>query len=151
MSAIWLNLTLHHRSLPSPKNSFIFPSVWASSQYPWSLIWRKKNFLIWGRVENGWWGRQEEWKEDDEHFANHVQIYVSRTSPKAKISVLCAEYPMSWKFHLSERKTYFSQFIDKFLKIEEVEHLLHYVKFKMLPALFYVSSLCFPNIWNSLD
>ena len=38
------------------------------------------------------------------------------------------------------RKTYFSQFIDKFLKIEEVEYLIHYVKFKMWPALFYVNS-----------
>ena len=111
------------------------------------LFEEKKNFLIWFSLLFP----QEEWKEDDEHFANHVQIYVSRTSPKAKISVLCAEYPMSRKFHLSKRKTYFSQFIDKFLKTEEVEHLLHYVKFKMLPALFYVSSLCFPNIWNSLD
>ena len=111
------------------------------------LFEEKKNFLIWFNLLFP----QEEWKEDDQHFANHLQIYVSRTSPKAKISVLCAEYPMSWKFHLSKRKTYFSQFIDKFLKIEEVEYLLHYVKFKMLPALFYASSLCFPNIWNSLD
>ena len=55
---------------------------------------------------------------------------------------------MSWKFHLSERKTYFSQFIDKFLKIEEVEYLIHYVKFKMWPALFYVSFLFFPNIFE---
>ena len=52
---------------------------------------------------------------------------------------------MSSKFHLSKWKTYFSQFIDKFLKIEEVEYLIHYVKFKMWPALFYVNSLCFPN------
>ena len=144
MSAVWLNLTLHHRSLPSPKNTFVFHSVWASCQYPRALIWRKKNFLIWFSLLFP----QEEWKEDDEHFANHVQIYVSRTSPKAKISALCAEYPMSWKLHLSERKTYFSQFIDKFLKIEEVEYLIHYVKFKMWPALFYVSSLCFPNIFE---
>ena len=28
-------------------------------------------------------------------------------------------------------KRYFSQFIDKFLKIEAVEYLIHYVKFKM--------------------
>ena len=28
----------------------------------------------------------------------------------------------------------------KFLKIEEVEYLIHYVKFKMWPALFYVNS-----------
>ena len=40
------------------------------------------------------------------------------------------------------------QFIDKFLKIEEVEYLIHYVRFKMWPALFYVSSLCFPSIFE---
>ena len=55
---------------------------------------------------------------------------------------------MSSKFHLSKRKTYFSQFIDKFLKIEEVEYLIRYVKFKMWPALFYVNSLVFPNFLN---
>ena len=47
---------------------------------------------------------------------------------------------MSSKFPLFKWKTYFSQFIDKFLKIEEVEYLIHYVKFKMCPALFYVNS-----------
>ena len=49
---------------------------------------------------------------------------------------------MSSKFHLSKSKTYFSQFIDKLLKIEEVEYLIHNVKFNMWPALFYVSSIC---------
>ena len=38
------------------------------------------------------------------------------------------EYPMSSKFHFE--KTYFSQFIDKFIKIDEVEYLIYYVKFK---------------------
>ena len=74
---------------------------------------------------------QVEWKEDDEHFANHLQMYASRTFIRAKNSVICIEYPMSSKFHLSKWKRYFSQFIDKFLKIEEVEYLIHYVKFKM--------------------
>ena len=58
------------------------------------------------------------------------------------------EYTMSSKFYLSKWKTYFSQFIDKFLKIEEVEYLIYYVKFKMWPVLFYVNSLCFPNIFE---
>ena len=58
-----------------------------------------------------------------------IQMYVSRTFTKAKKSVTCAEYPMSLKFHLSKWKPYFSQFIDKFLKIEEVEYLIHYVRF----------------------
>ena len=43
---------------------------------------------------------------------------------------------MSSKFLLSKWETYFSQFIDKFLKIDEVEYLIHSVKFKMWPALF---------------
>ena len=91
---------------------------------------------------------QAEKKEDDEHFANHLQIYVSRTFTKAKKSALCTEYPMSPKFHLSKWKTLFSQFIDNFLKLEEVEYLIHYVKFKMWPALFYVNSLYFSNIFE---
>ena len=58
-------------------------------------------------------------------------MYVIRTFTKTKKSVLCAEYPNNSKFHLSKWKTYFSQFIDKFLKIEEVEYLMRYVKLKM--------------------
>ena len=57
-------------------------------------------------------------------------MYVSKTFTKAKKSVLCAEYPMSSKFHLSKRKTYFSQFIEKFLNIEELKYLIHYVNSK---------------------
>ena len=38
---------------------------------------------------------QVEWKEDDEYFANHLQMYVTKTLAKVKKSVLCAEYPMS--------------------------------------------------------
>ena len=141
LSAIWGNLTLHHSCLPLPK---------------------KTSFLQFGQVENilghlfdkiflvcfSPLSPQAEYKEDDEHFANHLQMYLSRTFTKAKKSVICSEYPMSSKFHLSKWKTYFSQFIDKFLKIEEVEYLIHYVKFKMWPALFYVNSLCFPNIFE---
>ena len=52
---------------------------------------------------------------------------------------------MGSKFHLSKWKTYFSQFIDKFLKIEEAEYLIHYVK--MWPALFYVNSLFSQHFW----
>ena len=55
---------------------------------------------------------------------------------------------MSSKFHLSKWKTYFSQFIDKLFKIEEVEYLIHYVKFNMWSALFYVNFLCFPIIFS---
>ena len=38
------------------------------------------------------------------------------------------------KFLFSRLKTYFSQFIDKFLKFEEVEYHIRDVKFEMLPA-----------------
>ena len=67
---------------------------------------------------------QAEQKDDDEYFANHLQMYLSRTFTKAKKSVLCEEYPMSPKFHSTKWKTYFSQFTDEFLKNEEVEYLL---------------------------
>ena len=100
----------------------------------------KKNFLI----SFSPLFPQAEQKEDDEHFANHQQMYVSRTFTKAKKSVLCAEYPISSKFHFSKWKTYFSQFIDDFLKIGEVEYLIHHAKFNIWPASFYVNSLCFP-------
>ena len=38
---------------------------------------------------------------------------------------------MSSKFHLPKWKTYLSQFTNKYLKIEEVEYLNHYAKFKV--------------------
>ena len=60
---------------------------------------------------------------------------------KAKKSLICAKYPMSSKFYLLKWKRYFSQFIGKYLKIEQVEYLFHYFKFKMWLALFYVNSL----------
>ena len=43
---------------------------------------------------------------------------------------------MSSKLHLTKWKTYFSQFDDKFLKIEEVEKLIHYFEFKIWAVLF---------------
>ena len=47
-------------------------------------------------------------------------------------------------------KTCFSQFIDKFLEIEEVEYLIHYVKSKMWLVLFYVNSLWFFQHFQTL-
>ena len=49
---------------------------------------------------------------------------------------------MSLKLYLSQWKIYFSQFIliDKYLKFTEMEYLIHYAKFEMWPALFYVNS-----------
>ena len=74
-------------------------------------------------------------------------MYVSRTFIKAKKSVYVQNSGQAQN-SLSKWKTYFSQLIDKFLKSEEVEYLIHYVKFKMWPALFYVSFLCFHNIFE---
>ena len=83
---------------------------------------------------------QAEEKEDDEHFANHLQMYVSKTFTKAKNLYYARNtHPMSSKFYL--------QLNDKFFKTEEVEYLIHYVKFNMWPALFYVNFLCFPIIF----
>ena len=141
LSAIWGNLTIHHSCLPLPK---------------------KTSFLQFGQEENihghlfekiflvcfSPLSPQAEKKEDDKHFANHLQMYVRRTLTKAKNSVICPEYPMRSKIRLSKWKTYFYQFIDKCLKIEEVEYLIHYVRLKMWPALFYVNSPCFPNIFE---
>ena len=45
-------------------------------------------------------------------------------------------------------KKYFFQFIDKNLEIHDVEYVIHYVKFKIWRALFYVNFLCFPNIFE---
>ena len=52
-------------------------------------------------------------------------MYVSGTFSKTKKSVIYAEYPTSSKFHLFKWKTYFSKFIDKYLKIDEVEYLIY--------------------------
>ena len=42
---------------------------------------------------------------------------------------------MDSKFHFSQWKTYFSQFIDKFLKFEEMEYPIYHIKFEMWSAL----------------
>ena len=114
LSSIWSNPTLHHSCLPLPK---------------------KTSFLQLGQIENihghlfekiflvcfSPLSPQAEQKEDGEHFANHLQMYVSRTFIMAKKSVTSSKYPMSSKFHLSKRKTYFSQFIDKYLNIKSLK------------------------------
>ena len=52
------------------------------------------------------------------------------------------------KIPFIQMENMFSQFIDNLLKIEDVDYLIHYVKFKMRPALFYVDPLCFSNIFE---
>ena len=153
LSAIWGNLSLHHSCLPLPK---------------------KTSFLQFGQVESihghlfekiflvciSPLSPQTEYKKDDEHFANHLQMYLSRTFSKAKNSVICSEYPMRSKFHLSKWETYFSQFIDKYLKIEEVEYLIHYgtslilCKFSLFSQHFWIlllSCTLFSPIYTEID
>ena len=72
-------------------------------------------------------------------------MYVSRTFKATNMQYV--QNPNELRILLSEWKTYFSQFIDRYLKIEEVENLIHYVKFKMWPALFYVNSLYSQHFW----
>ena len=68
LRAIWGNLTLYHPSLLLSKKTFLFPSFWLSREYKWHLF--EKNFLICFRPLSP----QAEWKEDDEHFVNHLQM-----------------------------------------------------------------------------
>ena len=43
-------------------------------------------------------------------------------------------------------------FVDKYLKFKEIEYLIHYIGFEMLPALFYLDSFYFQltetQIWT---
>ena len=55
---------------------------------------------------------------------------------------------MSSKFYLSKWKTYFSQFIDKFLRIEEMEYLIHYVNLKCDLPYFMQIPFVFPTFLN---
>ena len=106
LSAIWGNLTLYHPSMPLSKKNFLFPSVWPSREYIWHL--------------GSPLSPQEEQKKDDEPFANHLQMYVSKTSTKAKKPALGSEHPSNeLKIILFiQMENIFSQFIDKFLKIQ---------------------------------
>ena len=44
---------------------------------------------------------------------------------------VCVEFPIGSKLHFSQWKTYFSKFVDKFLKFVEMEYLIHYVTFNV--------------------
>ena len=132
---------MHHPSLLRPKKTSLFQFVQVENIHGHLF---EKIFLICFCPLSP----QTEQKEDDENFANHLQIYVSRTFTKAKKSTICAEYPVNSKFHVPKCKTYFPQFINKFLKIEEVEYIIYYVKFKMWLTLFYVNFFCFHNIFE---
>ena len=61
---------------------------------------------------------------------------------KVKNPVVCAKFPTGSKFHFSQRKIYFTEFIDKFLKFEEMKYTIHHVKSEILPALRNFAILC---------
>ena len=81
-------------------------------------VWPSREYtraLIWKNLSDFWFPKGR--VERGWRTASHLQIYLSRTFTKAK----------------------------KFLKIEEVEYLIHYVKFKMWPALLILCK--FPTFW----
>ena len=106
LSAIWGILALHYPSRSFRKRPSSFVQFDQVENIHGPLF--QNIFLIYFSPLSP----QAEQKDNDEQFANHLQIYLSRTFTKAK----------------------------KFLKIEEVEYLIYYIKFKMCPALFYVNS-----------
>ena len=55
---------------------------------------------------------------------------ISRAFSKVKNHMAYTKFPMSSKFHFSLLKIYFSQFVDKFLKFEKMECLIHHVSLK---------------------
>ena len=73
---------------------------WVISTYitfPCPFQKRPSSFLQFGQVEDimalNPVSPQAEQKGNDEHFADHLQMYVSKTFTKDRKSVLCAEYP----------------------------------------------------------
>ena len=69
-------------------------------------------------------------------------IVASRAFPKATIFVVCTEFAVGLKFHFSQWKINFSQFIfiDKYLKSKEIEYFIHDIKSERWLVLFYVHS-----------
>ena len=61
---------------------------------------------------------------------------ISWAFPKVRNSKVCPKFLIGSKFYFFPHwKTYFSQFIEKFLKFEEMEYFIHHVQFEMWPAL----------------
>ena len=89
------------------KNYVLFWVISPCITLPSPFQKRCSSFFHFGQVENihgtylkkiflicfSFLSPQAEQKEDEEHFANHLQMYVTKTFTKTKKSVLCAEYP----------------------------------------------------------
>ena len=54
---------------------------------------------------------------------------------RSQILWLAQKFPVGLKFHFPKWKTYFTHFIDKFLKFGEMEYLIHHIKVEIRPAL----------------
>ena len=114
----------------------------------------RKGFLICvGRLSP-----QAEKKQDDEHFAHYLHMYASGTFPTVRNSAVCTEYqwaqnsfyPNGTEYQWAQNSfcsngKYISQVNDKFLKSEDMEYLIHYVKFKRWPVFFLLNFHCLSN------
>ena len=114
---------MHHSCLPLPKQTLF--CQYGQVENTRGHLFEKKFLVCFSPLFP-----QAEYREDAERFAKYFQVHVSRTFTKAKNFGTCAEYPKTTKIYLSNWKIYFYQFIDKYLKIEEMEYLIHYVKLK---------------------
>ena len=67
------------------------------------------------------------------YTANVIYSLTSRAFPEVKKSVVCAEFPISSKFHFFQWKIYFPKYIfmDKYLKFKGIEYVIHHVKFEI--------------------
>ena len=92
LSAIWSNLALHHSCLPLLKNTFFLQ--FGQVENIRGHLFEKNLFGFFSPLSpHSPLSPQAEYKEDDEHFANRFQMYVSRTFTKARKSVIWEEHP----------------------------------------------------------
>ena len=84
-SHIWGNLILHHPSLPLLKKTSFLQFVQLENVH--GHLFEKTLLICFSPLSP-----QAEQKGNDEHFADHLQMYVTRAFTKAKKSVICAKY-----------------------------------------------------------
>ena len=80
LSTIWGHLILHHSCLPLPDKTSFFQ--FGQVENIRGHLFEKIFLVCFSPLSP-----QAEQKEDDEHFANHLQMYINRTFTKAKSSV----------------------------------------------------------------
>ena len=84
-SHIWGNLTLHHPSLTLLKKASFLQFVQLENVH--GHLFEKTLLTCFSPLSP-----QAEQKENDEHYADHLQMYVTRIFTKAKKSAICAKY-----------------------------------------------------------